>query len=113
MENKTYSNNATTRTQYLKFKDAIKSGSHEHAFYVAYYIFKHRIGEDKKTKLRDHTIINQYVDEQVIPACHKGLYCGYIGHCGGDCIQYGIRNFKARIMYYYNQFAEITEKEAA
>ena len=112
MENKkTFTINATTKAQYLKFKDAIKSGSHDHAFYVAYYIFKHRIGEDPETKLRDNLVIEKYVDEVVILACYKGLYNGYIGHCGGDCIKWGIRNFKASIIYYYNEFAEMTEKE--
>jgi hypothetical protein len=111
MEKKTFSINATTKEQYLKFKETIKKGGHTHAFYVAYYIFKHRIGEDHEIKLRDNLVIEKYVDEVVVPACHKGLYHGYIGHCGGDCISYGIRNFKADVIYYYNAFAEMTEDQ--
>ncbi len=110
MENKkTYSINVTTKEQYLKFKDAIKKTWHSHSFYVAYYIFKHRIGEDPETKLRDNLVIEKYVDEVVIPACHKGLHNGYIGGCGGDCIDWGIRNFKSEIVYWYNSFAEKKE----
>ena len=113
MENKkTYSNNITTKEQYLKFKDTIKKTKYEsHSFYVAYYIFKHRIGEDPETKLRDNLVIEKYVDEVVIPACHKGLYNGYIGGCGGDCIDWGIRNFKSEIIYWYNSFAEMKEED--
>ena len=108
---KEYSINETTKAQYLKFKDAIKKGNHPHAFYVAYYIFKHRIGEDPETKLRDNLVIKKYVDDVVISACHKGLYHGYIGGCGGDMIEYGIRNFKSDIIYYYNSFADMKEEQ--
>lgn len=83
INDKEFSMNATTKEQYLKFKEEIKRKSHEHAFYIAYYIFKHRIGRDKETDLVDSQVIEKYIDDVVIPACYKGLYHGRIApYCG-------------------------------
>ena len=106
INDKEFSMNATTKEQYLKFKEEIKSKSHGHAFYIAYYIFKHRIGKDSETDLVDPQVIEKYLDDVVIPACHKGLYHGYITGTGGDCINYSIKHFKEMVRYYYNTYAE-------
>jgi hypothetical protein len=106
INDKEFSMNTTTKEQYLKFKKEIKSKSHAHAFYIAYYIFKHRIGKDSETDLVDPQVIEKYLDDVVIPACHKGLYCGYITGTGGDCINYSIKLFKEMVRYYYNTYAE-------
>ena len=106
INDKEFSMNETTKEQYLKFKEEIKRKSHTHAFYIAYYIFKHRIGKDSETDLVDPQVIEKYLDDVVIPACHKGLYHGYITGTGGDCINYSIKHFKEMVRYYYNTYAE-------
>lgn len=110
LENQVYNQfsiNETTKENYLKFKEEIKSKSHGHAFYIAYYIFKHRIGRDSETNLVDSQVIEKYLDEVVIPACYKGLYNGYIYPCcGGDCVKYAINRFKQQVRYYYNLYAD-------
>lgn len=110
LENQVYNQfsiNETTKENYLKFKEEIKKESHSHYFYIAYYIFKHRIGKDSETNLVDSNIIEKYLDEVVIPACYKGLYHGRIyPYCGGDCIKYAIENFKRYVRYWYNFYAD-------
>lgn len=107
INDKEFSMNATTKEQYLKFKEEIKRKSHEHAFYIAYYIFKHRIGRDKETDLVDSQVIEKYIDDVVIPACYKGLYHGRIApYCGGNCINYAIKHFKEMVRWHYNTYAE-------
>lgn len=102
-----FSINETTKENYLKFKEEIKKESHSHFFYVAYYIFKHRIGRDPETNLVDSNVIEKYLDDVVIPACHKGLYHGRIyPYCGGDCVKYAIEKFKEYVRYYYNTYAD-------
>ena len=109
--NEQFSINETTKDNYLKFKEEIKKGSKDnpisHFFNVAYYIFKHRIGRDPETNLVDSNVIEKYLDEVVIPACYKGLYHGRIyPHCGGYYINTAIREFKQRVRYIYNQYAD-------
>lgn len=106
INDKAFSMNVTTKEQYLKFKEEIKSKSHAHAFYIAYYIFKHRIGKDSETDLVNPQVIEKYLDDVVIPACHKGLYHGYITGTGGDCIDYSIKHFKEMVRWHYNTYAE-------
>lgn len=106
-----FSINETTKENYLKFKEEIKNGSKDnpisHYFNVAYYIFKHRIGKDPETNLVDSNVIEKYLDDVVIPACYKGLYHGRIyPYCGGDCVNTAIREFKERVRYYYNTYAD-------
>lgn len=106
-----FSINETIKENYLKFKEEIKKGSKNnpisHYFNVAYYIFKHRIGRDPETNLVDSNVIEKYLDDVVIPACYKGLYHGRIyPHCGGDCVNTAIREFKQRVRYIYNQYAD-------
>ena len=102
-----FSINETTKENYLKFKEEIKKESHSHYFYIAYYIFKHRIGRDPETNLVDSNVIEKYLDEVVIPACYKGLYHGRIyPYCGGDCVNTAIQEFKQRVRYTYNQYAD-------
>ena len=102
-----FSINETTKENYLKFKEEIKKESHSHYFYIAYYIFKHRIGRDPETNLVDSNVIEKYLDEVVIPACYKGLYHGRIyPYCGGDCVNTAIREFKQKVRYVYNQYAD-------
>lgn len=102
-----FSINETTKENYLKFKEEIKKGGYGHPFYIAYYIFKHRIGKDSETNLVDSNVIEKYLDEVVIPACYKGLYHGRIyPYCGGDCVNMAIKDFKRRVRYIYNQYAD-------
>ena len=55
MEKLQFTDKATTKEQYLKFKEFIKSEKyHAHRDYVAYYIFKHRLnGEERDEYLED------------------------------------------------------------
>ena len=110
LENKIYNQfsiNKTTKDAYLVFKEEIKKSSNPHYFYIAYYIFKHRIGRDPETNLVDSNVIEKYLDEVVIPACYKGLYHGRIyTYCGGDCVNTAIREFKRKVRYVYNQYAD-------
>ena len=110
LENQVYNQfsiNETTKEKYLNFKKEIKKESHSHYFYIAYYIFKHRIGRDPETNLVDSNVIEKYLDEVVIPACYKGLYHGRIyPYCGGDCVNASIKQFKRRVRYIYNIYAD-------
>ena len=110
LENQVYNQfsiNETTKDAYLAFKEEIKKSSNPHYFYIAYYIFKHRIGRDPETNLVDSNVIEKYLDEIVIPACYKGLYHGRIyPYCGGDCVNTAIKEFKRRVRYIYNQYAD-------
>lgn len=110
LENQVYNQfsiNETSKENYLKFKEEIKKESHLHYFYIAYYIFKHRIGRDPETNLVNNQVIEKYLDEVVIPACYKGLYHGRIyPYCGGDCVNTAIKEFKRQVRYIYNQYAD-------
>lgn len=104
---KEFSMNETTKENFLKFKEEIKSSSHSHPTYIAYYIFKHRIGCDKETKLVDANIIEKYLDEVAVPACKKGLYKGTIyPYSGGDSLNWAIDRFKAQVRIEYNKYAD-------
>lgn len=97
MNTKNFTNNATTKEQYLKFKEYIKSREHSHWTYVAYYIFKHRIEGEERDK---------YLDEEVKTRCHKGLYNGRLVGSGGDMTEnYAIPLFKNYVIEEYNKFA--------
>lgn len=97
MNTKIFTNNATTKEQYLKFKEYIKSRKHSHWTYVAYYIFKHRIKGEERDK---------YLDEEVKTRCHKGLSSGRLVGSGGDMTEYyAIPLFKNYVIEEYNKFA--------
>lgn len=99
MEKKNFTNNATTKEQYLKFKEFIKSESNkDHADYVAYYIFKHRLEGEERDK---------YLEEEVRNRCFKGLYSGRIAGSGGEMTEnYAIPTFKNWVIRVYNKYAE-------
>ena len=98
MEKKNFTNEATTREQYLKFKEYIKADcEHSHEDYVAYYIFKHRIEGEKRDK---------YLEEEVRNGCYKMLYSGRWGVSGGDMTDsYAIPAFKNAVINIYNKYA--------
>lgn len=99
MEKKFFTDKETTKEQYLKFKEEIKKRYHPHAFYVAYYIFKHRItGADR----------DAYLEDEVRNRCYKGLFHGRItSYGGGDCTEReAIPMFKNYVIRCYNQFAD-------
>jgi hypothetical protein len=98
MEKKIFTNEATTREQYLKFKEYIKADCvHSHEDYVAYYIFKHRIEGEERDK---------YLEEEVRNRCYKGLYSGRLVGSGGDMTEnYAIPLFKNYVIEEYNKFA--------
>ena len=102
METKIFTNNATTKEQYLKFKEFIKSESNkDHADYVAYYIFKHRLEGDERDK---------YLEDEVRHRCYKGLYSGRIAGSGGEMTEnYAIPLFKNWVIKTYNKYAETEE----
>ena len=103
MEKKVFTDKETTREQYLKFKEFIKSGeSHSHHQYVAYYIFKHRLTGEERDK---------YLEDEVRHRCYKGLYSGRItGYGGGDMTEnYGIPAFKNWVITMYNKYADPDE----
>lgn len=101
MEKKIFTSKETTKEQYLKFKEYIKNGYHDHSDYVAYYIFKHRIqGADR----------DAYLEDEVRNRCHKMLYSGRSGLSGGDMTEsYAIPVFKNWVISKYNEFADPTE----
>ena len=76
MEKKNFTDKETTKEQYLKFKEFIKSDAYkDHSDYVAYYIFKHRIeGADR----------DAYLEDEVRNRCYKMLHSGRWGVSGGD-----------------------------
>ena len=98
MEKKNFTNKETTKEQYLKFKEFIKSEKyHVHRDYVAYYIFKHRLtGEER----------DAYLEDEVRNRCYKGLYAGRIVNTGGEMTEsYAIPLFKNSVISLYNRFA--------
>lgn len=102
-EKEDFSINATTKEQYLAFKQYIKQseyGYHHHV-YVAYYMFKHRIEKEK---------LHEFLDNEIISNCWKMLWCGrdaYEYGGGEDCMKYeAIPNFKRKVISIYNKFAE-------
>lgn len=100
MEKKIFTNSETTREQYLKFKNFIKdeTKNKEHAHYVAYYIFKHRLVGDERDK---------YLEDEVRHRCYKGLYSGRIIGSGGDMTEnYAIPAFKNWVTEIYNEYAK-------
>ena len=104
---KTFCMEATTKEQYLKFKKDIKNRKYKsHAFYTAYYIFKHRIGADPSLEyLVDSLAIEKWLDEVAIPQCRKGLVHGYICGIGGDYRGFPSRVFKNQVIEIYNEYA--------
>ena len=102
MEKKVFTDKETTREQYLKFKEFIKSESYkDHSDYVAYYIFKHRItGEDR----------DAYLEDEVRNRCYKGLYSGRLAGMGGEMTEnYAIPRFKNWVINKYNEYADPQE----
>ena len=103
MEKKIFTDKETTREQYLKFKEFIKSDAFkDHAHYVAYYIFKHRIeGADR----------DAYLEDEVRNRCYKMLHSGRWGVSGGDMTEsYVIPAFKNAVIKVYNKYADPTEE---
>jgi len=99
MEKLQFTDKATTKEQYLRFKDFIKSNKyHLHRDYVAYYIFKHRlVGKER----------DEYLEDEVRNRCWKGLYHGRIVYSGGDLTEsYAIPHFKNLVIERYNKFVE-------
>ena len=102
MEKLQFTNKATTKEQYLKFKEEVKKPYHAHYFYVAYYIFKHRIVGEERDK---------YLEDEVRKRCWKGLYHGRIVYTGGDLTESeAIPYFKNQVIKYYNFYADSDEK---
>ena len=101
MEKKFFTNSETTKEQYLKFKEFIKSDAYkDHADYVAYYIFKHRlVGEER----------DKYLEDEVRQRCWKMLVTGRWGS-GGDMVEYeAVPMFKNAVIKVYNQYAETND----
>jgi hypothetical protein len=104
MEQKIFTSEATTREQYLKFKEFIKSDiEKDHADYVAYYIFKHRITGEERDK---------YLEDEVRTRCYKMLFSGRWGTAGGDWTdRVAIPSFKNAVINRYNQYATTDGEE--
>jgi hypothetical protein len=103
MEKKIFTNTETTKEQYLKFKEFIKSDAEkDHSDYVAYYIFKHRITGEGRDK---------YLEEEVNTRCHKMLFSGrWYGMSGGDWTnRVAAPAFKNSVISTYNKFADPQE----
>ena len=103
METKFFTDKATTKEQYLEFKEFIKSDAvKNHADYVAYYIFKHRLENEARDK---------YLEDEVRHRCYKGLRSGRItSYGGGDMTErYAIPTFKNWVISRYNKYAESEE----
>ena len=81
-EKEDFSINATTKEQYLVFKQYLKQyidkyGDAPHHIYVAYYMFKHRIGCDfENGELVDNLALHNWLDNEIIIKCWKMLWCG-------------------------------------
>ena len=100
MEKKIFTEKETTREQYLKFKEYIKSDKEkDHADYVAYYIFKHRLAGEER---------DAYLEDEVRNRCYKMLFSGrWYGTSGGDWTdKVAIPSFKNSVIKRYNEFAE-------
>lgn len=101
MEKKFFTDKETTKEQYLKFKEYIKDTTKykDHADYVAYYIFKHRLNGEER---------DNYLEDEVRHRCYKGLRSGRItSYGGGDMTEsYAIPMFKNWVISRYNKFVE-------
>jgi hypothetical protein len=99
MEKNIFTSKETTKEQYLKFKDYIKSDADkDHADYVAYYILKHRIVGEERDK---------YLEDEVRHRCYKMLVTGRFGYGGGDCVEReAIPFFKNAVITRYNKRVE-------
>ena len=100
MEKKFFTEKETTKEQYLKFKEYIKSEAEkDHADYVAYYIFKHRLSGEER---------DNYLEDEIRHRCYKGLRSGRItSYGGGDMTEsYAIPMFKNWVISRYNKFVE-------
>jgi len=98
MEKKIFTSKETTKEQYLKFKEFIKSEhDKDHSDYVAYYIFKHRlVGEER----------DKYLEDEVRHRCWKMLVTGRSGYSGGYMVEYeAIPMFKNWVISKYNKYA--------
>lgn len=104
MEKKIFTNEATTKEQYLKFKEFIKSNAYkDHSDYVAYYIFKHRIEGEERDK---------YLEDEIRHRCWKMLYSGRWGVSGGEMTEsYVVPAFKNRVINTYNKYASTDGEE--
>lgn len=94
-----FTDKETTKEQYLKFKEFIKSDTDKHhSDYVAYYIFKHRIqGLDR----------DAYLEDEVRNRCYKALYSGRLAGSGGEMTDnYAIPMFKKWVIETYNKYAD-------
>lgn len=106
-----FSINATTKEQYLAFKQYIKQSEYgyRHHVYVAYYMFKHRIGCNfKNENLVDIRALHAWLDTEIICNCWNMLWHGKNAYGGGEvCMKYeAIPNFKKKVISIYNKFAE-------
>lgn len=104
-----FSINATTKEQYLAFKQYIKQAEYLHHVYVAYYMFKHRIGCDFETgELVDNLALHAWLDNEIICKCWKMLWHGSYTYGGGEeRMKYeAIPRFKRKVIETYNAFAE-------
>ena len=99
MEKKIFTSKESTKEQYLKFKEYIKSDAYkDHSDYVAYYILKHRIVGEERDK---------YLEEEVRNRCWKMLYSGRWGISGGDMTEsLVVPAFKNRVINTYNKYVE-------
>jgi hypothetical protein len=98
MEKNIFTSKETTREQYLKFKDYIKSDADkDHADYVAYYILKHRIVGEERDK---------YLEDEVRQRCWKMLVSGRWGSGGEMVERYAVPMFKDAVIRRYNKFVE-------
>ena len=111
-EKEDFSINATTKDQYLAFKQYIKQAEwHHHHVYVAYYMLKHRIGCDfQNEELVDNLALHSWLDSEIICKCWKMLWHGkdaYTYGGGEGCMKYeAIPRFKRKVIEIYNAFAE-------
>ena len=108
-----FSTNTTTKEQYLAFKQYIKQAEygHHHHVYVAYYMFKHRIGCDfENGEFVNSLALHSWLDSEIICKCWKMLWYGkdaYAYGGGEGCMKYeAIPNFKKKVISIYNKFAE-------
>ena len=106
---------ATAKEQFLVFKEYVKSKSHHHYVYVAYYAFKHRIGCDfENGELVDNLKLREYLDNEIVK-CYKMLYHGensWIYGGGGDCMKYeAIPRSKRKVIETYNKFATLKNEK--
>ncbi len=119
--NKTYSKedfsvNATTKEQYLAFKEFLKQYIEKykyapHHIYIAYYMFKHRIGCNfNEGELVDNIKLHEFLDDEISNRCWNMLWHGkdsYEYGGGEGCMKYeAIPRFKKRVISIYNDFAE-------